>query len=95
MASNDKHIFAFDPSTGLQQLSFGTKSGIEASPVIVGQRVFVATTAGNLYALDIKTGNQTWFFQVGFPMIAAPVVAAERFIVGDTNGTLYCFGKKR
>ena len=72
-----------------------TKAGIEASPVIVWQRVFVATTAGNLYALDIKTGNQTWFFQVGFPMIASPVVAAERFIVGDTNVTLYCFGKKR
>ena len=95
MAGKDKHIYAFDPSTGQQQWSFVTKSGIEASPVIEGQRVFVATTAGNLYALDIKTGNQTWFFQVGFPMIASPVVAAERFIVGDTNGSLSCFGKKR
>ncbi len=48
----DKQIYALDPADGHELWKFATRSRVDSSPVVVGQRVFVGSSDGRLYALD-------------------------------------------
>ncbi len=90
----DKIVHALDPQTGKALWTYSAKAKIEASPVIVGTRVFVAVSSGDLLALDLSSGKMVWQFESGSGFVASPAVANERLIVGSTDGVVYCFGRK-
>ena len=66
---------------------------VDASPVIVGQRVFAAAADGRLYALDLQTGKLLWEHQAGGGFAGSPAVAAGRLVIASDEGVVYCFGK--
>jgi outer membrane protein assembly factor BamB len=68
---------------------------VDASPAVVGQRVFAADKSGEMFALDLKTGRSVWRFDAGAGVESSPAVAAGRLVIGAADGTLYCFGAKR
>ncbi len=90
----DKLVHALNPQDGKVLWTHSTKTKIEASPVIVGSRVFVAVANGDLLALDLKTGKVAWQFESGSSFIASPAVAQGKLVVGSTDGVIYCFGGK-
>lgn len=90
-----KQVYALAPESGELQWKFGVRSSVESSPIIVGDRVFVATKRGRIYALDVASGEETWQFEAGGGFMASPSVAEGKLILGNTDGTLYCFGEKR
>ena len=90
----DKIVHALDPQTGKALWTHSAKAKIEASPVIVGKRVFVAVASGDLIALDLQTGKVVWQFESGSSFVASPAVAQGKLIVGSTEGVIYCFGGK-
>lgn len=47
--------------TGLGAI--GTKGGLEATPLKVGDKLFICTGASDIFALDAETGRQIWKFQ--------------------------------
>ena len=51
-------VYALDPKTGKECGRFATRSRVDSSPVIVGDRVFVGSSDGRLYALDRKTRQE-------------------------------------
>ena len=71
-----------------------TRSRVESSPVIAGNRVVAATTAGKIYLLDTATGEVKWEYDAGGSFIASPAVVDGKIILGNGDGTLYCFGAK-
>ena len=71
-----------------------TRSRVESSPVIAGDRVVAATTAAMLYVLDVATGEVKWEYDAGGSFTASPAVVDGRIILGNGDGTLYCFGAK-
>ena len=73
--------------------TYTSRSRFEASPVVVGDRVFAGTMDGKIVALNLETGESDWEFVTGSEFVASPSVARERLIIGTTDGTLYCFGK--
>jgi len=93
--SRGKQVYALDPTSGKLQWKFALRSSVESSPIIVGDRVFVATKRGRLYALDLASGKETWQFEAGGGFLASPSVAEGKLILGNTDGTLYCFGEKK
>lgn len=88
-----KGLYALDPSSGEQLWTKTLRSKIEAGPLIVGDRVLVATSRGRIRLLDLSTGEETWSFDAGGGFLAAPAASAGRIILASTDGLVYCFGE--
>jgi outer membrane protein assembly factor BamB len=94
--SQGKAIYALDPSSGKLTWNqpLATRTRVESSPVVAGDRIIAATTGGVLYILDAKTGEVKRQYEAGGHFTASPAVVDGRIILGNADGTLYCFGKK-
>ena len=71
--------------------AFETADKVDSSPVVVGDRVFIGCSDGDLYAIDLKEGKKVWSFTAGAPIVASPSIAGGRLVVGDGDGTVHCF----
>ena len=87
-----KAIYALNRADGHEKWKLSTKTRIESSPVIAGNRVVAATTAGKIYSLDATSGEVKWEYDAGGSFIASPAVVDGKIILGNTDGTLYCLG---
>ena len=87
-------IHALKPQTGELLWTYPTKSRVDSSPVIVGERVFFGTVGGELVALNLNSGEKVWEFVTGASIIASPSVAAGKLVIGTDDGRIYCFGKE-
>jgi outer membrane protein assembly factor BamB len=92
--SQGKAIYALDPASGEQKWKLPTRTRVESSPVIAGDRVVAATVGGIVYLLDAATSEPKWQYEAGGSFTASPAVVDGRVILGNGNGTLYCFGVK-
>jgi outer membrane protein assembly factor BamB len=94
VGSRDKRVYAFNPQTGKLLWNFPTKSRVDSSPVIVGNRVIVGSADGRIYALNIKTGERVWQFEAGGAVLASPAIGGGRLVIGNNRGEIFCFGEK-
>jgi outer membrane protein assembly factor BamB len=93
--SQGRAVTALDPKTGEEKWKVTTRSRVDSSPVIVGDRVVAATSAGKLYLLDAtKDGEIKWESDLGGGFNGSPAVVDGKLLIGNTDGTLYCFGSK-
>lgn len=92
IGGRDKSAHALNPATGKALWTFPTQGKIDASPVIVGDRVFVASTDGRLYALSLDSGKESWRFDAGSGFYATPAVGEGFLVIGTEDGAVYCFG---
>jgi outer membrane protein assembly factor BamB len=61
---------------------FEVGEAIWASPLVVGDRVYVACMDHNIYALDAETGEEVWTTHIGAAMAASPAL-------DEAQGVLY------
>jgi outer membrane protein assembly factor BamB len=66
---------------------------IDASPVIAGNSVVVASADGRLRFIDITTGTERWKYEVGSPISGTPAVTSNIIVVAAEDGRVYAFGK--
>lgn len=95
VGGRDKLVHALDPATGKEKWSFETPSRVDASPVVAGDRVAVATLSGDLYLLELASGRSVWHYASGSAFSASPAVASGRLVIGTADGLLYAFGAAR
>ena len=67
---------------------------IDSSPIVVGKRILVGSSDGNLYELDARSGKELWRFEAGGPISASPAVGERALVIGTQDGVLYCFGER-
>lgn len=91
IGGRDKRVHALKALTGELLWTYTTRGRVDASPVVQGGRIFVASTSGELLALD-RAGKPVWQFDAGSPIIASPSIASGRLLVGTADGLLLCFG---
>jgi outer membrane protein assembly factor BamB len=89
-----KAIYGLNPASGELKWKVPTRSRVDSSPVIAGDRVVAATERGLLYLLAAKTGEVKWQFEAGGHFTGSPAVVDGRLVVPNSDGTLYCFGQK-
>ncbi len=65
-----------------------------ASPVVVGNRVFVAGSNGRITAFEYKTGKQVWEYEAGGGFTGSPGISQQKLVIASNDGKVYCFGKK-
>jgi outer membrane protein assembly factor BamB len=94
--SRDKKVYAIDAKTGQEKWNFETDGQVDASPVIVGERVYVGCLSndGNFYVLDLKTGKKLQELNLDSAVGGSVAVGPDCILVGTDKGTLYCLGKK-
>jgi outer membrane protein assembly factor BamB len=90
--AQSKAVYALDRATGQLKWKLTTRSRVDSSPVIAGERVVAATDRGVLYVLDRTTGEVRWQFDAGGGFTASPIIVENRIVIGNTDGALYCFG---
>jgi outer membrane protein assembly factor BamB len=72
--------------------SFNAGGRIDASPVIVRDKVLTATMDGMLYMVGLESGSETWSFEVGSAITHNPAVISGYIVLGARDGNIYCFG---
>lgn len=95
IGGRDKRLRALAAATGEQRWSYTTRGKIDSSPVIAGDRVYVAPVSGEIFALSLESGDVLWSFDTGSAFVASPGIAAGRLVIGTVDGQLYCFGTNK
>ena len=73
--------------------------GIETSPLLEGDNLYVATSAGEVYSIDKHTGSVNWKFVAPlFERLAflhsSPASDGKAIVFGCDDGSLFCIGKE-
>ena len=89
---HDDWVVCLNAKTGKKIWTFATKSRVDSSPAIAGERVYVGSNDGRFYVLELATGKKLWEFEAGSALSASPAIAAGRIVIGAQDGRLYCFG---
>lgn len=92
LGGRDKFVHGIDRASGKEKWVHQEKSRIDSSPVLVGDRVFVATDSGDLVALKTATGEEVWRFETGSAFSASPAVASNRLVISTIEGMVIAFG---
>lgn len=90
VGSRDKHLHAFEGSSGRPLWHFAAKGRVDGSVVIVGQRAIAGASDGRLYMVDLADGKEVDVFEAGGDITGSPAVAEGRLVIGNSRGQLYC-----
>ncbi|MCD6064587.1 MAG: pyrrolo-quinoline quinone, partial [Flavipsychrobacter sp.] len=92
ITSQNEFLYALDPRTGEKKWEYYVGSHVEATPVIIGEHLYLPTT-DSLIKLDAKRGKlvkKYWMNNSIFQQfIASPAVDGNNIIIGALNDTLY------
>lgn len=94
IGGRNRLVQAFNTKTGKELWQFKANGRVDASPVIVGNRVFVGSSDGRIHAFNLKTGKRVWQYEAGGDFTAAPAIAEQRLVIASGDGKVYCFGEK-
>ncbi len=95
IGGRDKLVHALYPTSGKTRWTFSTRGRIDASPVIAGDRVYVASGSGDLLALAVADGSEIWRYDMTAPITASPAVGEGHLVLGTDDGLVVAFGAKR
>lgn len=68
---------------------FRAGDAIESTPIVSGDRVFVADASGTLYALGREKGEEIWKKQYDTGFLVSPVVAEGQLVITDWDGKIF------
>ncbi len=96
IGGRDKRVYALDRATGQEKWSFVAEGNVDASPVVVGNRVYVGclSNTGEFYALDLATGKLAQTLTLDSAVGGTVGVGPDCLLVGTDKGTLYKLGAK-
>lgn len=91
IGGRDKLLHALDPATGESRWTFPTRSRVDPSPVIAGDRVFALSGNGDLHVLELGSGKELWRYEIAAPVVASPAVGADYLVVSTDDGEVLAF----
>ena len=94
VTSRNKTVDAIERSSGKLRWRVTLKRRADASPVIAGDDVWVASTDGRLLRLSIENGDEKWNFEIRGAFIGEPAIVGERLVIADDEGVVRSFGPK-
>lgn len=87
--SRDRHLHAFDRTTGESAWKFRTGGRVEGSPLVFKDAVVFGSADGRLYAVDPASGVEIWRLDLGQALACAPAFAAGEIMIGGADGTVF------
>lgn len=97
VGSRDKKLYALDRATGAEVWSVGTDGNVDASPVVVGGRVYVGSmsSTGDFYAVDLADGRVAQQLALGSPVTGSAAAGPDALVVGTDKGLVVKLGVKK
>jgi outer membrane protein assembly factor BamB len=94
VTSRNKTVDAIERATGKLRWRVTLKRRADASPVIAGDDVWIASTDGRLVRLSLLDGREKWNFEIRGAFIGEPAIVKERLVIADDEGVVRSFGPK-
>ncbi len=92
-------VFAINAASGQSRWSyttgngtpFGAGNGVESSPAVAGDVVYVGSDNGAVYALNTASGHLNWSYTTptGSPVVSSPAVDGGIVYVGSEDDRIY------
>ena len=76
------------PMKGLAWVAY-VPGSLVASPIVTEDRLYVASSEGDVFALDRETGVTEWTFEADGFFLSAMTLIGEGLFIGDRFGTMY------
>lgn len=83
--SSEGEVYALSERDGETRWSFSIGDPIVDSPVLIGDRLYVASDLGGLYAIDVRSGKKIWWTPEILHFVAA---GRQRVYAADKLGRL-------
>ncbi len=94
--NQSKVVFALHPDSGDMLWNWRTRSGVDASPLLLGDgKALVATSRGQAMLLHPVKGDPVWEEDFGGAFIASPAAADGVVLMPNSDGRLYALGGKK
>jgi outer membrane protein assembly factor BamB len=95
VGSRDKKVYALNRSDGSPKWTFVTEGMVDASPVVIGERVYIGcgSLPGEFFVLDLNTGKKIQAITLDGAISGSVGVGPDCILVGTEKGSVYCFGK--
>lgn len=90
--SKQKQVDALDRETGALLWRKTLRRRADASPLIAGDDVWIASTDGRLIRLSLQSGEERWSYEIRGSFLAAPALVGDRLVIADDEGVVRCFG---
>lgn len=68
---------------------FDTGNQVWSSAAVVGERVYVGSSNGNVYALNVTSGSQVWSYSTSGEVRSSPAVVGGMVYVGSMDYNVY------
>lgn len=96
VSSQYKQVDALSLETGERVWRHTLRRRADASPVIAGDDVWIASTDGRLIRLSLKDGtNEKWSFEIRGAFLAGPAIVGDELIISDDEGVVRCFAAEK
>src|SRR5688572_20861393 len=66
------------------------RASVVSSPVVAGERVYVADVKGVLHAINLKTGKADWTYPTPDGFETTPLIYDGKVYLGDMAGKFHC-----
>ncbi len=90
VTSQNRHVDALDLKSGKRRWRYTLRRRADASPVIAGADVWIASTDGRLTRLSLVDGSEKWQFEIRGQFTSSPAVAQGRLFIADNRGVVRC-----
>lgn len=92
VSSQNKHVDALSRATGERVWRKTLRRRADASPLIVGEDVWIASTDGMLLRLALADGEERWSYEARGKFMASPAIVGDLLVIADDDGVVRCFG---
>lgn len=87
--SFDKQIYVLKIETGEVVYKIETNEAIYSTPLVLENRLYVASLDKALYCIDLNTGKIIWKFTTNGRVFASPEAIRDKIYIGSNDGRLY------
>lgn len=91
IGSQNQHLYALDPVTGIKKWEFFTGGSIYGSPMVLKDWVFVPTENGRIFKLDAKHGTLIKTYVLEGQILATPTSDGDYMYIGAGDNNMYAF----
>ena len=85
-------VYCLNASTGEKIWSSPASGGVNSSPAVAGDFVYVGGWDNNVYCLNASSGAQIWTFATHGHVNSSPAVVDGVVYVGSWDHNVYAFG---
>jgi len=89
IGNGDGKVYALNLEDGAKLWEYATEDRVWAKPLVIDDRVYVASLDHFLYVLDLNSGAELWRFEAEGSISATPVLAGGDIWIGDFGSKLY------